>query len=397
MTRRVAMVTVHTSPIAVPGSADAGGMNIMVTSSAIALAEAGWQVDLVTRRTSPDQERISEPHPGVRLHHLDAGPVRSVAKADAEILIQPFADAFRAWLAADGAGTDIVHSHHWFSGVAALDAAHAAGLPHVMSYHSVAAAAGRSSLDAGEQPESAGRRAGEAWAAQHSELILAVSSSERRTIIADCGADPSRIRVVHPGVDIDLFHPRTDGDAAGQLLCVARIEPLKGVDATIRITHELHMLTGEPRRLTIAGGAAPEWSSYAETLRRLVRERDLSEYVRFVGPQDRAALAALLRGSDLLINPSFSETYGIINLEAAASGTPVIAHRSSGMCESVWDGRTGILMDNRDDSAWARTAADLLGDDDRRRALSSSARATAVHRPWAVVAEELGEAYTQLL
>ena len=403
--RRVVMVTVHTSPIAGPGSADAGGMNVMVSSIAAALADRGWQVDLVTRRTAPDQPDRRDVHPGVTLHHLPVGPPVTVPKPQAERLIAPFADAFDTWCEEHGGGVDIIHSHHWFSAAAVLDIARRRGIPHAVSYHSVAAAVGEDGLDAGEQPESDGRRAGEQRAAAESDLVIAVSDTEKQMIIQRCGADPDAIDVVRPGVDLDLFHPRkavpsgptgaaptaaAQGEGPHRLACVARLEPLKGIDQAIRI---LAALRDEDVTLTIAGAAAEDYRDYERRLHALTAELGVSDRVRFVGAVDREDLAALLAGSDLLINPSYSETYGIINIEAAASGTPVIAHRSSGMRESVIDHVTGILMDTRDPSAWADGIRTLITSPAALESLSRSAAERAQRRTWACAAEQLEDSY----
>ncbi|MGO3088796.1 MAG: glycosyltransferase [Galactobacter sp.] len=390
----------HTSPTAMPGSPDAGGMNVVVLNTALALAARGHAVDLVTRRADPDSASSTVVAPGITLQLLDAGPAEHVTKSAHEELIPDFSAALDVWVA-ERVGTDqtpdLLHSEHWFSGVAALPVASRHGLPHVQSFHSIAAPAG-AGLDEGEPPESPGRNAGEALAAEQSDLVIAVSSAERDTIVDRLGAAPERIRIVHPGVDTEQFHPLTEGDprpSQEYLLFAARLEELKGVDLAIRTLAALPE-DGRPN-LVIAGEAAPDFRGYADELEALALSLGVAEQVLHLGTQSREDLAQLLRGARLLLNPSRSETYGLINLEASASGVPVIATQAGGMVESVADGRTGTLMTSRDPEDWAGAVGQLLHDPQLHARLSAAGRSFALEHTWAHAAVKTERCYLEVL
>lgn len=388
---RIAFVSLHTSPAARPGSGDAGGMNVVELAQAEALAALGHRVDLITRRNDAEVPAVVELSPGVTLRHLDVGPPRFVAKSEQEAFIEPFGSAL-----AELEPYDIVHSHHWFSGVAALPVARAWGVPHVQSFHSVAALPG-SELSEGEPPESPGRVAGERLAAQQSDLVVAVSEAERRTVIERCGADPERVVVVHPGVDAELFRPLTAGEErwvppgrpADQpyLLFAARLQPLKGADVAVEA---LGRVPADVRpHLVVAGETSPDFAGYADELHALVHTHGLDDHVTFLGSQERPELARMLRSAALLVMPSHSETFGLIALEAEASGTPVIATWAGGLAEAVHNGETGVLLDWHHPDEWGAVITELMADPEHRSAMGRAARAFALGFSWDAVAQAL--------
>lgn len=386
----------HTSPIASPGSADAGGMNVVELNSALALGRAGHKVDLITRRdgTGAPMTELAE---NVRLFALPAGPPEPVAKSQQERFLEPFAAEFKRWLASHP-GVDIVHSHHWFSGVAALDATHEAGIAHVQSFHSVAAPAEATDLSAGEPAESSGRIAGEQLAARESDLVVAVSEAEKQTILDRYSPAEERVRVVRPGVDTRLFRPlEADEEHWSKdcyLLFAARLQPLKGPDLAIKT---LAAIDQENMHLVIAGEASADFTGYVAELHALVDELGLGNRVNYQGSLTRTELARMIRAACVLVNPSYSETFGLINLEAAASGVPVVATKAGGIVESVQDGCTGLLLDNRDPKAWARAIERLIGPDSERAQFAKAARKFALTRTWDTVASELASVYRSAL
>src|SRR5690554_5658933 len=214
---RVALISLHTSPLADAGAGDAGGMNIMVRHGAQALADAGHQVVVFTRRSDPHTPDVQPLARGAVVHHLRAGPAAPATKEHHEELIGPFAAA----LAEHANGWDVVHSHHWFSGMAAQPLAAAHGRPHVQTFHSITAGHNRPLAD------------GERHLAQVSEAVVAVSEAERTTAITRLGARAEEVHVVPPGVDVDQFRP-IGGQHPPSLVLAARLEPLKGVDLAIR-------------------------------------------------------------------------------------------------------------------------------------------------------------------
>lgn len=396
----IAYVSLHTSPTATPGSGDAGGMNVLERAQAEALAGCGHRLELLTRRTSADAPAVQVIAPGVTLRVLDAGPPRPVAKSAQEAYIDAFSAALAAVVKRGEARFDVVHSHHWLSGVAALPVARSWAVPHVQSYHSVAALPGRA-LSEGEPAESAGRVAGERRVGRDSDLVVAVSEAERRTVIERCGADPQRVDVVRPGVDADLFRPlgpaeprwRPPGSADGRpyVLFAGRLQPLKGPDVAIEA---LATLPASARPLlVVAGEPSDDVPGYSDELRHLVSRCGLSGDVIFCGSQERATLAAMLRSAELLLMPSHSETFGLIALEAAASGIPVVATRAGGLVEAVRDGVSGVLLADREPRLWGQAIAALLADSPRRAAMGREGRQLAEQAPWSAVATRLAELY----
>lgn len=376
-------------------------MNVVERAQAESLAALGHRVELITRRSHPDDPDSVELGPGVLLRHLDAGPPTPLAKSDIDVHIGQFS----AGLAGLGP-YDLVHSHHWMSGVAALPVARSLGVPHVQSYHSVAALPG-SPLSSGEPPESGARVAGEALVARESQAVVAISAAEARTVIERCGADSELVTIISPGVDQELFRPLLPGEQRwswpageatwprGYVLFAARLQPLKGPDLAIRALAEL-----DPQirpHLVVAGDTSADFTNYEGDLHALVGELGLIGGVTFIGPQQRPELARLMRGAKVLLVPSHSETFGLVALEAAASGTPVIAAAAGGLREAVAHGETGQLMDSRLPEDWGRALTRLLTEPGRLDRMGIVSRVHARRFEWRWAANRLAALYAGLV
>ncbi len=398
---RIAFMSMHTSPLAAPGSADAGGMNVVEINTAQALAELGHHVDMITRWDDPELALVTEVAERVRVINLRAGEPRPYAKSAQEELLEPFGEALREFLVGEPALPDVLHSHHWFSGVAALPVARELGIPHVQTYHSVAAPEG-ADMSEGEAAESPGRRPGERLTARGSDLVIAVSEAEKTYICQRYGLGCDELIVVHPGVNVERFRPLRAGEAPWRptaegrpyLFFAARLQPLKGPDLAIRTLAALP----EPRpMLVVAGAVSADFADYADELHGLVDELGVTDDVVFLGPLSRDDLATLLRSSEMLIMPSYSETFGLIALEAQASGVPVVATHAGGLPEAVVEDVTGVLLDSREPWEWATAVEWLLGDDDARLAMGRRAREHALTLTWHDTAEQLVDAYRDVI
>ncbi len=396
------MVSMHTSPVDSPGSGDAGGMNVVERHQAEALVALGHTVELITRRSDPAQPDVMPLCRGVTLRHVDAGPPRRLAKSETDQWTAEFSEAMRAL-----DPYDLVHSHHWMSGVAALPRAREWGVPHVQSYHSVAALPG-DLLSEGEPPESPDRVAGEALLARESDLVVAISAAEARTVVERCGAEPNRVAICPPGVDTDMFRPRLSGEpkwtwphevgpacARGYVLFAARLQPLKAPDLAIAAL--AHVPVDLRPHLVLAGEVSQDFAGYVDELRQQVERLGLGEYVTFVGPQSRPMLAEMLRGALFTLVPSHSETFGLIALESAASGTPVIASAAGGLREAVAHGETGQLMDSRLAADWGSAMIRLLADPDLLARMGVVSRIHARRYSWTASADCLATLYERLL
>jgi D-inositol-3-phosphate glycosyltransferase len=383
---RVALISLHTSPLAQPGSGDAGGMNVYLVGLAEALAEAGAEVELITRDAGEGRADARTPG-GVPVRFLRAGPRASVPKGELPALVPEFAASV-----ARLSRFDAVHSHYWLSGLVGLEVAAAWHAPHILSLHTVAALKNER-LAPGDRPEPAERLSAERMLIRRSARTVTATVAEREAVVAAAGlieAEAQRVVVVTPGVDTGLFHP---GEPAGYpfLLVLARIQPLKGIELAIEAVAALP--AGRRPRLVIAGGTSPGHDGYAAALRDLALRRGLAGRVEFLPARSRAETAALLREAALLLVPSHSETFGLVALEAAASGTPTVAAAAGGLSEAVADGFSGVVLPGRDPVLWARTIDSLLGDPAALEALGESAAAHARVHSWRATAERLLRLY----
>lgn len=395
----IGFVMLHTSPLHIPGTKDAGGMNVVVRAQAEALARAGHDVRIYTRRSDEATDARVEVEPGLAVIHLDAGPARLLAKGEHEGVMEDFGHRLDAALERDP--VDLLHAEHWFSGIAALPVARRRGIPIVQSFHSIAAEPD-SPLTDGERPESPGRLAGEKLLAHETDLVIAVSEAERQTVIERLGGDPDRVRVVPLGVDTELFHPCETSECAEQrdwlgrggrpeAIMVGRLHPLKGFDLII---DAMSLLPADTRPvLRLVGAPPPDGDDYARSLHEAAARHGMISTTAFDGALRRSELAERIRAATIMVVPSHSETFGLVALEAAASGVPVIARSTGGLCEAVIDGETGILVSGDDPQVWATAITELLGDTGRVDRMGVAARKHALASSWSVSADRLIEAY----
>lgn len=389
------MIAMHTSPAAQPGVADAGGLNVAVLSTAAELSLHGVEVDLVTRAVA--EPGIRQLLPGVTLHELRAG-----AGGIAKERLPEVADEFGEEVAklARLRDYDVLHAHYWLSGIAVLPVAIELDRPLVQSFHTLGVMKNGLAAE-GQQPEPERRLRSETFLAAQADAVIAASSAEATALIDDVGAPPERTWIVPPGVDLGLFAPRAEASRAGTraalgleadrpiVVIAGRVQPLKGHELAVRALAELHALRGWAPLLVVAGEATPGDEAFATGLRALAAELGVAADVRFVGALHRDVLADLLAAADLTIVPSFSETFGLVALESAASGTPVIAFRAGGLSESVVEGVSGLLLGTRDPRYWATEMALLIEDDERRASLGVTARTHAERFTWAAAATSL--------
>lgn len=392
---RIAVVSLHTSPLESPGGADAGGMNVVVLEQSLALARSGHQVELFTRRSDARAPATVEVAPGVRLHHLAGGPPTPLAKSLMEQAIVPFGDDLRAHLGAlpPGERPDVIHSHHWFSGVAALPVARDLGVPHVQSFHSVAAPQEATGLEAGEPAESSGRIPGERQVARESDLVISVSAAEAVTIAERYGVPREAVRIVRPGVDVERFRPAdepADRLARPTLLFAARLQPLKAPDLALDVLARLAPQIDA--RLVLTGGVSEDFQDYRRELEEHAARLGVADRVELAGSQDRAGLAARMQEASVLLLTSWSETFGLVALEAQASGTPVVAWRCAGGVQEAI-GAGGLVLGSRDPDVWAEAVASLLSDPPRHARACTQARDFALERTWTASAQALAEIY----
>ncbi len=403
--RRIATLSMHTSPLEQPGTGDAGGMNVYIVEVSKRLAEAGVEVEIFTRATSSEQPPSLELAPGVIVRHVMAGPYEGLAKQDLPGQLCAFtAGVLRAEAARTPGWYDLIHSHYWLSGQAGWLARERWGVPLVHTPHTLAKVK-NALLAEGDTPEPATRLIGEEQVVDESDWLVANTTSEARQLIELYDADPGRVSVVRPGADLARFTPGSRRAARRRyglppdglvLLFVGRVQPLKAPDVVIRAVAALR--DRDPvlsRRVTavICGGPSGTGLERPAHLHDLATSLGVADAVRFLPPQPAAALADLYRAADLLCVPSHNESFGLVAVEAQACGTPVVAARVGGLVTAVADGTSGVLVDNHDPRRWAAVLGNLLAAPQRRARLSAGALTHARNFSWDRTVHGLLEVY----
>ena len=408
MNGRIATLMVHTSPLDQPGIGDAGGLNIYVVENAKRMAAMGVTVDIFTRRNHADLPETVELSPGVTVRHLDAGPVDGVTKEELPKYFSELSDRFMEALQGRTA-YEVIHSHYWISGKVAIAASKKLQIPLVHTMHTMARVKNLN-LAEGETPEPVARAMGETEVVSAAKALIANTDAEAASLVSLYGACPDIVHVVAPGVDLYTFTPGSGRSVAraelnipadAQVISfVGRIQPHKGPELLIRATAE--MLSHSPHLRTklivfIIGGASGSGIKEVERMKELVQWLGISDVVRFLPPVPRAQLPNWYRAADLVCVPSYSESFGLVALEAQACGTPVVATAIGGLRTAVADGISGVLVDGHDPRAWSSVLARLLGEPQRRVLLSMGAIEHSSHFGWDATARGTLDIYDRVL
>jgi D-inositol-3-phosphate glycosyltransferase len=406
MNPRIATLMVHTSPLDQPGAGDAGGMNIYVVESAERMAAMGVSVDIFTRRHNPDLPDIVELSPGVRVRHLNIGAC-SATKEELPALIPNLTDAFSTVL--ENEKYDVLHSHYWISGKVAMPVAKKFGIPLAHTMHTMARVKNMN-LAEGERPEPMIRVQGETQVVAAANALIANTDAEAASLVSLYEACPDNVSVVSPGVDLYTFTAGSGRKAAREavglpqdahiLAFVGRIQPHKGPEVLIRAVAEMlnHSPHLRPKLITvIMGGASGSGLGEVERLKDLASWLNISDVVRFENPVPRAQLPQWYRAADLVCVPSYSESFGLVALEAQACGTPVVATAVGGLRTAVADGISGVLVDGHDPRAWSSVLARLIQEPQRRVLLSMGAIEHASHFGWDATARGTLDIYDRII
>jgi D-inositol-3-phosphate glycosyltransferase len=406
--RRLAVISLHTSPLAQPGTGDGGGMNVYVRELTSALARVGVVCDVYTRAWSDDLPATVDVEPGFRVHHVPAGPMAPVAKEHLPELVGEFTEAVATSMqlaeAVDGRPFDAVHANYWLSGLVGHRLKHELDLPLVSTFHTLARVKAEASPEEVSTDEPHRRAEAEAAIMACSEIVLASCSVEADQLVTYYGAAPERVRVVAPGVDHAFFAPgdrvqarRAVGLAVEEplVLFVGRIQPLKGVAVAVEAVARLRR-AGGARLVVVGGPSGPRGHAHLDEVRALVDRLGLADRVTFVAPQPHELLSSYYRAADVCVVPSRSESFGLVALEAAACGTPVVAAAVGGLTTLVEHEVTGLLVDPVTPSTVASAVDAVLGDPDRAARLGVSAAARSQRYTWRRAAQVLRTTYDQL-
>ncbi|MEU1120817.1 MULTISPECIES: D-inositol-3-phosphate glycosyltransferase [unclassified Streptomyces] len=370
--RRVAMLSVHTSPLHQPGTGDAGGMNVYIVELAKRLAAINIEVEIFTRATTGGLPSAVELAPGVLVRHVDAGPYEGLAKEELPAQLCAFTHGvMQAWAGHRPGYYDLVHSHYWLSGHVGWLAAERWGVPLVHAMHTMAKVK-NAALAAGDTPEPAARVIGETQIVRAADRLIANTSEEADELIRHYEAEPGKVAVVHPGVNLERFRP-ADGRAAARHrlglpqntlvpLFAGRIQPLKAPDLLLRAVAVL--LDERPALrsnivVPIVGGPSGSGLAKPEGLQKLAAKLGIADVVRFQPPVGQEQLADWFRAASVLVMPSYSESFGLVAIEAQAAGTPVLAASVGGLPVAVRDEETGFLIQGHEPAHYARVLRDF--------------------------------------
>ncbi len=403
--RRVAMVSLHTSPLDQPGTGDAGGMNVYVLELSKRLAARGVEVDVFTRATSSTSASVVEVQDGIRVHHVSAGPYEGLTKHELPAQLCVFArEVLRAEAYHPVGYYDLVHSHYWLSGQVGALARDRWGVPLVHTMHTMAKVK-NAALAEGDAPEPMARLIGEEQVVAAADMLVANTDDEAAQLMDLYGADPGRVEVVHPGVDLDTFR---GGDVAGArarlglpaeghvVTFVGRIQPLKAPDVMLRAVAVLLERRPELRRsLTVAvvGGPSGSGLEQPDGLVRLAEQLGITAQVRFVPPVEQARLVDWYAASSVVCVPSYNESFGLVAVEAQSTGTPVVAAAVGGLPTAVRDGSSGLLVQGHEPSAYAAALERVLLEPGLRARLATGARTHAEQFGWDRTAEQMLAVY----
>ena len=406
MTGRIAVLMVHTSPLEQPGIGDAGGMNIYVVESAQRMAAMGVSVDIFTRRTHISETEPVEISPGVRVRYFECGH-GTLTKEQLPAHISGLSKEFLRIVKEEN--YDAIHSHYWISGKVAMPAAKELGIPLVHTMHTMARVKNLN-LAEGETPEPMIRVQGETQVVAAAQALVANTDAEAASLVSLYDACPDIVHVVSPGVDLYTFTPGQGRSAARAIVdlpqdslvvtFVGRIQPHKGPEVLIRATSELlkhSPLLRHKLIVNIIGGASGANTEEVDRLKELATWLAIDDVVRFAPPVPRADLAQWYRAADLVVVPSYSESFGLVALEAQACGTPVVATAVGGLRTAIADGISGVLVDGHDPKAWSSVIARLLQEPQRRVLLSMGAIEHASHFGWDATARGTLDIYDQVI
>jgi len=399
------MLSVHTSPLDQPGTGDAGGMNVYVVELSRQLAAQGIEVEIFTRATSgelPPQVELSD---GVRVRHVVAGPFEGLSKGELPGQLCTFAREVLRTEASYAPGYyDMIHSHYWLSGQVGALARDRWGIPLVHSMHTMAKVKNRL-LATDDTPEPIARVIGEEQVVDAADLVIANTSDERQQLVDLYAAAPDRLRVISPGVDLNVFAPGDREAARGRLglraddlvvAFVGRIQPLKAPDVVIRAAADLARRRPDLRRrlvVPIIGGPSGSGLDKPDGLIDLAADLGIADVVRFVAPVEQVRLVDYYRAASLVCVPSYNESFGLVAIEAQACGTPVVAANVGGLPTAVADGVSGVLVDGHDPAAYAQVFERLLTDGAALEALREKCGDHAQQFGWARTTQLTLEAY----
>jgi len=406
---QIALLSVHTSPLDQPGVGDAGGLNVYVVETAKRLAQKGIAVDIFTRRTSSSVNSETVLFDGVKVKQITAGPFEGLTKQSLPSqLCALSAGVLREEATQKEGHYQLIHSHYWLSGQVGWVASERWNVPLVHSMHTMAKVK-NTTLAIGDTPEPNEREIGEQQVIDASTQLIANTEAEAQDLINLYSADRNHVNVVNPGVDLELFTPGDQNVARKELgipndaivlTFVGRVQPLKAPDILIKAAHQFTLENPQLRnrvRIIICGGLSGTGLDKPDSLLSLVKELQLLDLVIFLPPSSREKLATVYKASTLVAVPSYSESFGLVAVEAQACGTPVLATNVGGLKTTVSDNKSGLLINGHDPRTWAQAIAQIVLNENELVRLKLGAREHALKFSWDKTVQGLVTAYEKAL
>ncbi|MCD6425251.1 MAG: glycosyltransferase [Anaerolineales bacterium] len=409
---RIALLSYHTCPLATLGGKNAGGMNVYVRDLARSLGKGGIQLDVFTR--SQDEHVPHVLHDlgfGNRVAHIPAGPEYPLPKNELVSYIPEFVENILEFSRKKECCYDLIHSHYWMSGIAAVELAKSWDAPIVQMFHTLGKLKQQVAQN-DEEKEGDYRIDGEKQVISMVDKIIASTATEKKHLVNLYEADPKKIEIISPGVDLSHFYPIPPDEAKEfvgvppdkrMILFVGRIEPLKGIRTLLKAIGHLSD-NGEAEEnlcLAVIGGDLQDGNGNdSEEMKLLCQLRDeygLQEMVTFLGKQSQDTLPYYYSASEMLIMPSHYESFGMVALESMACGTPVIASHVGGLIHLVEDGVTGYHVPVDDPAALSSRISGLLKDKALRYRMGHDAFAFAKKFDWRYISERMIQVYRGLL
>ena len=401
--RRVAFLSMHTSPLDQPGAGEAGGMNVYMNDLAGALASRGVETTVFTRRNDPSPPEMIKTASGYRVSLIDAGPPRPAPAGALAEWVGDYAGRVIDRMREEG-GYDLVHSHYWLSGWAGRMVKQSLGLPLANSFHTL----GRvkdATRRPGQPPEPLSRIAAENEVIAAADCVIVSSEYEADELIGHYRADPGRVCINPPGIDLRLFRPGDRAAARRRLgmgdepliLFAGRIQPLKGADVAVRALATVRESLPGARLALVGGPSGPDGEEELAAVRREAARLGAEGAVTFYGPRPHREMPLFYQAADALAAPSRSESFCLVAVEGQACGTPVVAANVGGLRYVVSDRRSGILVDGWEAADYGRALLSVLQSPALREDLSAGAIANAERFGWELSTERLLELYKGIM
>jgi D-inositol-3-phosphate glycosyltransferase len=412
MKPRIAMLSVHTSPLASLGGKETGGMNVYIREVCRALARRGWQIDIFTRaQDNGPQVIIDQPADGCRTIHIVAGPCNPMDRREVFSCLPEFVDGMRSFCRQEGIEYALMHSHYWLSGWVANELRQEWSIPLVHMFHTL----GRmkdSTTHSPELREAFNRAQVEQDIMGYADRIVAATPLDRMQMLNMYQVQEAKIVVIPCGVNLELFHPIPQMQARSSInlpaskrmiLFVGRLDPVKGLSYLLKALCDLRDLNPSLSKnlclAVIGGDRESHLQSLVDDMDCITRMKQLYEpddMVVYYGAQAQEALPGYYSAADVCVMPSLYESFGMVALEAMACGIPVIASKVGGLTFTVRDGETGFLVPERNPKALAEKLNLILGDECLRQRLGHRAAQVALGYSWDIVADEVEALYAEL-